>query len=294
MSSLVGPVSRPERRTVTIPLPRIAGSGVLAAGIALAIAAASFAAAGGLRLERTTNVLIAAMLAGAALVATAIIQRPWTRDAPLYGGGALLAVAVLAAGTALSVIWSLAPSDSWIEAARTFAYLALFAAGMALVRLEPRGWSAVLVGVAGGCLIVCAWALLTKVFPASLASEETYARLREPFAYWNSVGLMAALGVPPLLWLAARRSGHAAGNALAWPGIGLLLVCLMLSYSRGALVALLIGLALWFAVVPLRLRGTVALAAAVLARRPAGRVGVLAGRPHHRSCAARRPGGRRP
>ena len=241
---------------------------MLAAGIALAIAAASFAAAGGLRLERTTNVLIAAMLASAALVVTAIIQRPWTRDAPLYGGGALLAFAVLAAGTALSVIWSLAPSDSWIEAARTFAYLALFAAGMALVRLEPQGWSAVLVGVAGGCLIVCAWALLTKVFPASLASEETYARLREPFAYWNSVGLMAALGVPPLLWLAARRSGHAAANALAWPGIGLLLVCLMLSYSRGALVALLIGLALWFAVVPLRLRGTVALAAAVLGAGP--------------------------
>ena len=268
MSSLVGPVSRPQRRTVTVPLPRIAGSGVLAAGIALAIAAASFAAAGGLRLERTTNVLIAAMLASAALVVTAIIQRPWTRDAPLYGGGALLAFAVLAVGTALSVIWSLAPSDSWIEAARTFTYLALFAAGMALVRLEPQGWSAVLVGVAGGCLIVCAWALLTKVFPASLASEETYARLREPFAYWNSVGLMAALGVPPLLWLAARRSGHAAANALAWPGIGLLLVCLMLSYSRGALVALLIGLALWFAVVPLRLRGTVALAAAVLGAGP--------------------------
>jgi hypothetical protein len=241
---------------------------VLAAGIALAIAIASFAAAGGLRLERTTNVLIAAMLAGAALVVAAIIQRPWTRDAPLYGGGALLAFAVLAAGTGLSVLWSLAPSDSWIEAGRTFTYLALFAAGIALVRLEPHRWSAVLIGVAGGCLIVCGWALLTKVFPASLAPEETYARLREPFAYWNSVGLMAALGVPPLLWLAARRSGHAAANALAWPGIGLLLVCLMLSYSRGALVALLLGLALWFAIVPLRLRGAVALAAAVVGAGP--------------------------
>ena len=42
----------------------------------------------------------------------------------------------------------------------------------------------------------------------------------------------------------------------------------MLSYSRGALVALLIGLALWFAVVPLRLRGTVALAAACSAPGP--------------------------
>jgi hypothetical protein len=123
-------------------------------------------------------------------------------------------------------------------------------------------------GVAAGCLIVCAWALLTKVFPATLAPEETYARLREPFAYWNAVGLMAALGVPPLLWVAARRSGHAAVNALAWPGLALLLVALMLSYSRGALVAVAVGVAAWFLLVPLRLRATVALAAAVVGAAP--------------------------
>jgi tetratricopeptide (TPR) repeat protein len=43
--------------------------------------------------------------------------------------------------------------------------------------------------------------------------------------------------------------------------MGLLLVCLMLAYSRGALLGLLGGLALWFAVVPLRLRGALALLA---------------------------------
>ena len=72
------PVSRPRRRTITIPLPRLAGNGMLAGGIAVAVAAASFAAAGGLRLERTTNVLIAMILASAALVVTALLQRPWT------------------------------------------------------------------------------------------------------------------------------------------------------------------------------------------------------------------------
>ena len=72
-----------------------------------------------------------------------------------------------------------------------------------------------------------------------------YARLRDPFGYWNAVGLMAALGMIPLLWLAARRSGQPALNALAWPGLGLLLVCLMLAYSRGALLALLVGIAVW-------------------------------------------------
>ena len=208
------------------------------------------------------------ILGSAALVVAALLQRPWTKDAPLYGGGPLLAFGALAGLTGLSVLWSLAPADSWIEATRTFAYVAVFAGGIAFARLAPQRWPAVLIGVAAGCLIVCGWALLTKVFPASLAPEETYARLREPFAYWNSVGLMAALGVPPMLWLAARRNGHAAVNALAWPAIGLLLVCMMLSYSRGALVALALGIGLWFLLVPLRLRALVALAAAVVVAGP--------------------------
>ena len=123
-------------------------------------------------------------------------------------------------------------------------------------------------GVGLGCVLVCVWALLTKVFPGALAADETYARLREPFGYWNAVGLMAALGVPPLLWLAARRSGRPAANALAWPALGLLFTCVMLSYSRGSLLALLIGLAYWFAVVPLRLRGLVPLLVAAAASAP--------------------------
>ncbi|HEY7074634.1 MAG TPA: hypothetical protein VH418_04670, partial [Solirubrobacteraceae bacterium] len=242
------------RRTVTIPIPDVTGNAGLATGVALAIALAAFAAAGGLRLERTTNVLIAMMLAGGALVATALLRRPRTAAAPLYGGGPLLAFTAFAVYTALSILWSLAPGDSWIEANRTFAYLSVFAGGIALARLVPGRWSGLVIGVGAGCLLVSVWALLTKVFPASLAPDETYACLREPFAYWNAVGLMAALGVPPMLWLAARRSGHAAANALAWPAIALLLVCLMLSYSRGALAALVIGAGIWFLVVPLRLR----------------------------------------
>ena len=68
---------------------------------------------------------------------------------------------------------------------------------------------------------------------------------------------MAALGIPPLIWLGARRSGWAPANALAWPGIALLEVVLMLSYSRGSLLALAAGLLAWFAIVPLRLRGAI-------------------------------------
>ncbi len=101
---------------------------------------------------------------------------------------------------------------------------------------------------------MCGYALLTKVFP-SLAPLDTFARLNEPYGYWNAVGLTAAMGVICCMWLGARRDGHALLRALAYPAMGLLLLTLVLAYSRGALAALAVGLLLWFCVVPLRLRG---------------------------------------
>ena len=230
----------------------------IAAAVALVLAGSAFVADGGLRLERTTYVEIAVMGIGALLCAAALLLRR-ARAQRLHGAPALFAVALLTAFTAVSIIWSLAPSDSWIESSRTFAYLSAFAGTMALARLAPGHWPALLHGIAAACVVVSTWALLTKVFPEALAEDETYARLRAPFDYWNSVGLTAAIGVMALLWLGARRSGRPAVNALAWPGIALCEVALMLSFSRGALLALIVGLIFWFAVVPLRLRGAIVL-----------------------------------
>ena len=246
-----------------MPFLRVSADTVLTLAVGGVLAAVAFTADGGLRLERTTWTEIGLILLGAGLVAAALVARKL--DGRLYGGVMLLGSAALAVFTALSIIWSVSPADSWLEANRTLAYLAVLAGAVALARLTPERWPSVLHGVGLGCVLFCVWALMTKVFPGALAPEETYARLRAPFGYWNAVGLMAALGVPPVLWLAARRSGRPAVNALAWPALGLLFTCLMLSYSRGALLALLIGLAHWFAVVPLRLRGAVPLVVAAAA-----------------------------
>jgi tetratricopeptide (TPR) repeat protein len=270
VSSVVASASAAPRRSVragALGLTDAGRTAALAVAVALVLAALAFVATGGLQLERTTYAEIALMLGGAAITAAGLLA-PRRTAGPLYGGVTLVACVALAGFTALSVTWSLAPSDSWLEANRTFAYLATLAAGVSLVRLMPWGWAGLLHGVALACVGVSGWALLTKVFPGALAPEEVYARLREPFDYWNAVGLMAALGIPPLLWLAARRSGHAAANALAWPGIALLLVCMMLSYSRGALLALAVGVAFWLIVVPLRLRGAAALLGATIGAAP--------------------------
>src|ERR1700689_3038346 len=136
-----------------------------------------------------------------------------------------------------------------------FAYSAVFGAAVALARAAPARWPAVIGGVTLAAVVVCGYALLTKVFPSWLDAHDIYARLQAPYGYWNATGLTAAMGVIGCLWLGARRAGHALLSALAYPAIGLLLVTLMLAYSRGALVALALGSALWFCVVPLRLRG---------------------------------------
>jgi hypothetical protein len=263
----VARLPRPAPLTARLAAPRGRGGPALTAAVAVVLAGSAFVADGGLRLERTTYVEIVVMLLGAGLCAAALLV-PHAREGRLHGGLTLAAVALLAAYTAVSIAWSLAPSDSWIEADRTLSYLAAFAGTMALARLAPGRWAAVLYGTAIASVVVCGWALLTKVFPSLLSEEEIYARLRAPFDYWNAVGLMAALGILPLLWLGARRTGRGVVSALAWPGIALLEVALMLAYSRGAILALAIGLVFWFAVVPLRLRSAVVLLGATAGAAP--------------------------
>src|SRR4051812_1766795 len=256
-------------RAYAPPVPLPPAGPTVAAGVCAAIVLCAFAAQGGSQLGRTTWTEILLMLAGAALFAGALLAPRGPRTPARLRGAALLgAFALLAAFTALSIKWSRVPGDSWQEADRTLSYVAALAGGLALGRLAPGRWAALIHGVTLAALVICGWGLLTKVFPAALAPDEPYARLRPPFGYWNSVGLAAALGVPGLVWLAARRSGHAAVNALAWPGLGLLLVCLMLSYSRGALLAMALGIGLWLAVVPLRLRAAVALLGVLAATVP--------------------------
>lgn len=237
-----------------VPLP-VGGGFWLAATVTVVVALSAFIASGGSRLVPTTEVEVGLMLGGALATAVAAATPP-RPGAPqrLHGIWMLVAFALLALMTTLSIAWSLTPGTSLEESSRTLSYLAVACGGWALVRLAPGRWDALLAGLIVSSLAISGWALATKVFPGPFAPDELYARLRPPFDYWNSVGLAAVLGIVPLLWLGARRSGHAAINALAWPAIGLLTVCMMLSYSRGALLAIAVGLALWLAIVPLRLR----------------------------------------
>ena len=243
--------------TAPAPAPvRVAGpatGALLTAGLAAILCAVGFGADSGLQLGRTTPVEMGLILGGGLAVAGAVLLVP--RPARIWGAGPLIAMLALAVLTAVSITWAAQPSDAWIEANRTLAYAAVFAGAVALAHGVPGRWSSVLGAITLAVVVMSAYALVTKIAPGDLNPDEIYARLREPFGYWNSVGLMAALGVPGCLWLGARRTGHQGLNALAYPAMGLLVLTMLMAYSRGALLAAGLGAAFWFCTVPLRLRG---------------------------------------
>ena len=211
-----------------------------------------FHSSGGLQLATLTDVevaldAIAGLLVMAAVLAASPQSKPW-------GVVSVACFGLLAFVTGCSILWAINPSTAWIETNRTIALFSAFMIGVAAVRLAPNRWRSLLGGLLLSAVVISGYSLLTKVYPDSFAASETYGRLRDPFGYWNAVGLTAALGLPAAVWLGARREGHGALAILAFPASGLLVVTLLMSYSRGALLAAIIGLAFWLIAVPLRLR----------------------------------------
>ena len=236
---------------------RLSADFLVGLGLTAALGVLAWVAAGGVDLAPNTWVQLALVALGAvAAVAVALIGR----HGHAWGAGALLLFGALAALTYGSIAWSVQPATSWLEANRTLSYLAAFGAALAGARLFPDRWRAVVGAIGAAAVLLSAYALLVKVFPGALGRNDPLGRLRAPFDYWNAVGLMAAMGIPAALWAGARREHTPLLRALAVPAIAILLPALLLSYSRGALAVAVIGTALWFALVPLRLRGAVVLA----------------------------------
>ena len=169
-----------------------------------ALAGVAFGAAGGSELARTTVVEVLMVLLRR-LVAVAIL---WARRGPLTAPPALL-LSPPRGVTALSVTWAVVPrSPTSRPGARSPTWL--FAAAVAGARLAPRA-------TRGGDQRHRArrdrppvlYALAARVWPGSLGETEISNRIGQPFQYWNAVGTTAALAVPGLLWLGARREAAA-------------------------------------------------------------------------------------
>jgi hypothetical protein len=243
------------RRVVTGVLPALC----LSAGLV----AVAFVTSGGV--DQTTATTgntwteIVLTLLGAGAIAAAAVGAGLQRGRP-WGAVTVGLMAALTALTGLSILWSVVPDTSWSSANQMLSYLSAFAGAAALARLAPGRWPTLLGAIALVTVAISGWALLAKVFPATLAPDNLSGRLQAPFGYWNAVGIVGALALPACLWSGARRDRGRRLAGLAAPGITLALSVIVLSSSRSADAAAAVVLALWLAFVPLRQRSVVVLA----------------------------------
>jgi hypothetical protein len=241
---------------------RFRAASAASAAVAIAVTAVAFGAGGGTQVGRTAPVEVITIALAGILLAAALVAHDFKR--PLHGGFALGLLGAYAVVVGLSLSWSVTPDLTAQALSLSLAYLAVFAVALIAPRYLPGGAATVASGLLAASTAVCAWALATRIWPGSLASEVIGARLGAPFDYWNALGSMAALSVPLALWLGSRREGTKATAALVYPAVGILLLTVVLTQSRGALAAVVLGAAGWLAFAPLRLRSAPVIAVPAL------------------------------
>jgi hypothetical protein len=218
--------------------------------------------AGNLPLGANTWTEIGLILIGGGLGIWGLLRAGLPRR-PHWGSISVGLFAALAVLTALSIVWSVAPDQSWLQAARTAAYLAIFAGAAVCARLLPGQWQSLASGIAIAAVALSTWALLVKIFNWPLYQQPNYGRLTAPFGYWNATGTAAAMGLPATVWASARRRRSVILRGLAVPAIAILITVVVLSYSRSALVAAVLGLAIPLLLSDLKLRSLSTLALGV-------------------------------
>jgi hypothetical protein len=160
----------------------------------------------------------------------------------------------LTAWTGLSVFWSAVPAQSVLEFERALLYLAAVSAALLLARNRFRP---LVGGVTAGLALVCLYALAMRLLPGVFGvvtprPSQTPA-LNEPVGYSNALGVLAVLGVVLSLGLVSdgrRRLSRALAGAAVVP----LTTTIYFTFSRGAWLALAVGVGVVVASAPSRLK----------------------------------------
>jgi len=199
-------------------------------------------------------VVVALLVLGAASAAK--LARPFYWVSGLIAGLAFL--------SAISSFWSGSIELSVIEADRVLVYLGFFLAAFLIAQTAERR-QRFAEGLAISVTLVAFLALASRLLPHVLDVSNalgTGARLRYPLGYWNANGALCGTGIALLLWM----SRNAGWRILRWASVAAMpavLLALYFTYSRGGLLALVVGVACLLALSRDRLwlLGTLAVAA---------------------------------
>jgi O-Antigen ligase len=169
------------------------------------------------------------------------------RPRALAGVGLLLAFAVW---SAITLLWSVAPNQTWLELNRDLAYVLVLALAIGAGASHRRPLEAIATGYLLVALVVTVYALGQKILPGldisgliDLNQTATFARLQAPLDYWNALALFVIFAVPIALVIAADRARPRRIRIGMLLAIELMLLVIGLTYSRGGLVALVLAVA---------------------------------------------------
>jgi hypothetical protein len=199
-------------------------------------------------------------------------------SAPRVAVAGVVLLAAFACWSGVTLLWSVAPDQTWIELNRAIAYLIVLCLAIAVGASHARAVELVAKGFLAIALAVTAYALGQKLLPGlhlagvlDLNQTGPLPRLQEPLGYWNALALFVALGVPVALALAVDWTGSARSRLAAACAVELMLLTIGLTYSRGGLLALVIALVVGIFAIGTgsgRLRSVLWLALAVVATAP--------------------------
>ncbi len=156
---------------------------------------------------------------------------------------AIGALACYAALTLVSGIWSHSVSRALIEFDRAWLYLlVLVLFGTVQASTENMRW--LVRGLVLGVSIVCVSGLVTRLLPNvwHTAPGVSNERLSYPVTYWNTLGLLASLGIVLAFHLSCSLSERRVVRVLAAGVLPLLALTLFFTFSRGAMLACGIGM----------------------------------------------------
>ena len=256
------------------------------------VAAAIVAAALAQGLFNPTGYAVTSIIIWAAVIAGLVSRALPTGRVSRLSAAAGLCMAASAVLAAISIGWASDQGRAFDEAVRASFYLGLFVLTACTgTRRDRSEW---LSGLTIGLGLAAIIALFSYLQPGVLDSgvsdvPNAVGRLSYPIGYWNGAGALLAVTVVLLLYAGVRGPTRALRSA-AMAVFPLAVLGLWLTSSRGAGVALAIGLCILIAASPDRSRQLVALivgavgAAALIV--VAGQLGDLTSGPEHSAMRA--------
>ncbi len=192
-----------------------------------------------------TSAVVAIVVSQVLLVRILQAARPFEGFAPATAV-AVVALAGYAGLSLASAEWSHATGRALIEFERVWAYLVVLLL-FASVRAGESNLRWLLGGLAAGASVVCVAGLATRLAPDvwPTAPDVANQRLSFPVTYWNTLGLLAAMGIVLAFHLTSSLRERRGVAVLAAGVVPLLAATLFFTFSRGSILAGAIGLAVY-------------------------------------------------